>query len=44
MPENRDIKATKNTIPVENTVISEMPIAHADIVGQLISRDLADGK
>ncbi len=33
--ENRDIKSSKNTIPLENIVVSEIPISKAVSIGHL---------
>lgn len=43
MTENRKIKDTAG-IPLENIVVSEMPVTKAAPIGQLASRGAADGK
>lgn len=48
MPENRNSNgrniAGTEDIPIENVVISEIPIKRAESIGHLVIRDEADGK
>lgn len=43
MTDNRKIKATAG-IAAENSAASEMPAVKSPSLGQLVSRDAADGK